>query len=138
MPLVIDASVGYFLAVAERERSEIRALLLEELDHVGSVMVPTLWIYELTSTMAKQVHFGSLTDIEARDALHNALKLPVELVLPDNNLSMEAFGWSQRLNRANAYDSHYLALAKSLSCELWTLDQRLINAVGQEWVRKPV
>jgi hypothetical protein len=41
----------------------------------------------------------------------------------------------QRLKRAAAYDSYYLALAESLNCDLWTTDSRLVNAVKLRWVR---
>jgi hypothetical protein len=38
-------------------------------------------------------------------------------------------------DRAAAYDSSYLALAESLQCDLWTMDERLRNAVNLPWVR---
>jgi predicted nucleic acid-binding protein len=44
---------------------------------------------------------------------------------------------AKKFDRPAAYDSHYLALAEMLGCELWTGDRRLYNAVKDElpWVK---
>ena len=34
------------------------------------------------------------------------------------------------LNQSSAYDTAYLALAESLSCEMWTADRRFARSAG--------
>ena len=36
---------------------------------------------------------------------------------------------ASRFGQGAVYDAHYLALAESLGCELWTADQRFHRAV---------
>lgn len=96
---------------------------------------PTLWAYELTSAFTKMVHFSQLSEANARTGLILAYQLGVELIEPDFGLSEKAFAWTRKLNRAAAYDSFYLALAEDRGAELWTADQRLVNATKLSWVR---
>ena len=90
--------------------------------------VPALWVYEVTSTLAKAVHFQQLTEKESKAVLRQALSLDVQILPPDESQSVAALEWSLRLKRASAYDSFYLAIADGLQAPLWTADQHLVNA----------
>jgi len=37
-----------------------------------------------------------------------------------------------QLQQAAAYDAHYLALAETLNCDLWTADERFYRAVTRD------
>jgi predicted nucleic acid-binding protein len=95
---------------------------------------PSLWLYELTSALAKASRFEALTGEEAHQALEQAYALGVRLFPPDATQARAALVWTLRLKRAAAYDSFYLALAESLGCDLWTADRHLANAAGVPWV----
>jgi predicted nucleic acid-binding protein len=59
-------------------------------------------------------------------------------VMPTVELQQSCLQWSLRLGQPVAYDSAYVALAESLSCELWTADRKLVQAAiktGITWVR---
>jgi predicted nucleic acid-binding protein len=101
----------------------------------ATLVAPDLWLYEVTSAVAKAVHFEVLTDDEGRRALHLLHRLGVRLVPPDAAQAALAYDWTLRLHRAAAYDSFYLALAETLGADLWTTDRRLGNAVDLPWVR---
>ena len=60
----------------------------------------------------------------------------VKLLYPEG-LHRVAWELAIKFDRPAAYDSHYLALAEMLSCELWTGDRRLYNVVKDElpWVK---
>jgi predicted nucleic acid-binding protein len=103
-------------------------------DGIGLV-APSLWVYETTSALCKAVRFERLTAVEAEGFLDILLRVGVRLVVPNELLSQLAIVWTIRLRRAAAYDSFYLALAETLSCDLWTADRRLFNAVNLPWVR---
>jgi len=81
------------------------------------------------------VHFGQLSSDIGRAGLRLAYQLGVDLYPPDEEMALKALAWTGRLGRAAAYDSFYLALAESLACELWTVDQRLVRAAAQPWVK---
>ena len=52
------------------------------------------------------------------------MTLKIELHETDH-LHHRALELASRLNHGAAYDSHYLALAETLDCDLWTADQCL-------------
>lgn len=96
---------------------------------------PTLWVYEIVSSLNKLVHFQQIQVGEAEEAMRLAEAIDMELVSPQADLMNRAFTWTRQLNRAAAYDSFYLALAEVRQCELWTADSRLAHLVNEPWVK---
>jgi predicted nucleic acid-binding protein len=99
---------------------------------------PALWAHETTSALAKAVHFGEITEKEARKSLERLNALGVRLFVLDADQNRAALDWTLRLKRASAYDSYYLVLAQTLECDFWTADKRLFNALQDahlEWLR---
>jgi predicted nucleic acid-binding protein len=135
MPLVVDASLVFRLLLPTPAQADLRGRVDAWLQDGGVLVAPTLWRYEMVSALVKAVYFATLTDEEARRALGLVDAFPVELIVPDARLSEAAYGWGRRLQRANAYDAFYLALAEALGCELWTADRRLARAAQQPWVQ---
>ena len=132
---VVDASLVIKSLLPNPETALCQAAL-ERLQHY-QLLAPALWIYEITSTLSKAVHFEQITESEGREALHQALALGVQVVLPDETQSDLAFSWTLHLKRASAYDNFYLVTAEALNAEFWTADQRLLRALeGQKltWV----
>ena len=130
---MIDASLAIKAVLPNPLQAQCQALLV----HLSSdqLNAPGLWIYETTSALTKAVFFGDITAEEGRTALNQVNALGVQIAPMDSGQSFQAFEWTLRLKRAAAYDSFYLALAESLSCDLWTADRRLKNAVSLPWVR---
>jgi predicted nucleic acid-binding protein len=135
--LVVDASFAIRLILPDPRRSDFRALMERWLQEGCELLAPDLWLYEMTTALCKAAHFGLVTAEEAASSLVLVSELAVQLVAPDAEQARLAFAWTQRLHRAAAYDSFYLALAESLACELWTADRRLHTAVGLPWVQLP-
>jgi predicted nucleic acid-binding protein len=132
---VIDASLVLKTILPNPDMSRCQSLF-EQLQGV-QLVVPALWVYEVTSTLAKAVHFKQLTVEESQAALHQVLELDVQIVPPDEAQSALALDWTLRLKRASAYDSFYLAIADALEAPFWTADQRLVNVMqGQavDWL----
>jgi predicted nucleic acid-binding protein len=132
--LVLDASVGYHLFVPQPGQSHLQSLLSARLADRCDFVAPTLWRYEVTSTLTKALQQRQLTQAETASALAHSLSFPIRLMEPDGELARAAFDWTVKLQRVAAYDSFYLALAQQLQCELWTYDKRLANAVSEPWV----
>ena len=133
--LVLDASFSMPLFVADPRRPQIVATVRKLREEGHTFLAPTLWMYEITSTVQKLCHFGHISASEAESALALMADFAIELAQPDFRLARRALDWSRRLNRASAYDSFYLALAEERGCDLWTADSRLANAVKERWVR---
>jgi predicted nucleic acid-binding protein len=133
--LVIDAGVGYALCAQDTVSTTLRVELALRVQSGVWLCAPSIWRFELTSILTKSVHFQQLSEDSARQVLQLSGELEIQLVQPDWELMMQAFDWTLRLKRAAAYDSFYLALARRLDCELWTLDRRLANASAVPWVR---
>lgn len=130
---VIDANVVLKSILPNPLQKQCQALLAQLSTY--NLHVPALWSYEVTSALTKAVDFEQLTQDEARKALQEIMTLGVKLVLPDETQIQQAFDWTLQLNRASAYDSYYLVLAKSLGCDLWTADRKLVRTVEFPWIR---
>jgi predicted nucleic acid-binding protein len=132
---VIDANLAVKTVIPNVMRAQCYAALNDLMQENYALEAPTLWAYETTSAICKAVHFAYLTEDEGWRALQQLAALDVTLRSPDVTDNQNAMKWTLTMKRAAAYDSYYLALAERLGCELWTADQRLVNAAGQAWVR---
>lgn len=99
------------------------------------LLAPTLWTYEIASTLNKLHYFGQIDDTELRSALQLVELFEIRLVQPDHALTNRALSWAKKLRRVSAYDCFYLAVAEVYQGTLWTTDLRLVNAVREPWVR---
>ncbi|MCD6343977.1 MAG: type II toxin-antitoxin system VapC family toxin [Anaerolineae bacterium] len=132
--LVIDASFAFNLILPGPRQKSCQTLVTQWHRDGYVLCAPTLWLYEITSALCKGVHFGQITRAEGKQTLLLAQKLGVQLFPPDDAQTALAFNWTMQLKRAAAYDSFYLALAKTLRTDLWTANKRLVNAAGVSWV----
>lgn len=133
-PVIIDASYTMKMLLPNSLQQRLQEQMETWQDKDIPLYVPTLWLYEVTSTLAKWVHFRRVTKETANLFLELAFGLEVSVIAPEESLCRNALRWTYRLKRASAYDSFYLALAESLQAEMWTADRRLVNAVGQDWI----
>jgi len=132
---IVDASLIIKSLLPDPETFRCQAALERLKD--SQLVAPALWLYEITSALTKAIHFGQITEAEGREALHQAITLGVQIVLPDETQSNLAFDWTRHLKRASAYDSFYLVTAEALNAEFWTADLRLVRALGEkkpEWL----
>lgn len=133
--LALDAGIVFKLIIPHPRQAHF-VQLMGQWQAVGyRLYAPTLWAYEVTSTFTKLAHFGHLSSSDSLAGLRLAYQLGIELVPPDTEQVEKAFAWTERLHRAAAYDSFYLALAETLNCDLWTVDKRLAQTAGQSWVK---
>lgn len=101
-----------------------------------SLIAPALIAFEVTAVLRLHVFQQVLTAEESKEALEKFMQQGIRL---SNRRGIFPLAWelAQRFNRPRAYDTAYLALAQINSCEFWTADQKLYNAVHHEldWVR---
>ena len=127
---VIDASLALKAILPNPDMARCQAALAQL--QGAKLAVPALWVYEVTSALAKAVHFKQLTVEESKAALHQALELDMHIIPPDESQAALALDWTLRLKRASAYDSFYLAIADALEAPFWTADRRLVNALQDQ------
>ncbi len=132
----VDASFMVALLIPESFSRSALALWEEWALADVEILAPTLLRYEVTSALYRKALRGLVAWEDSQAALAQFLMLDIEWcdppVLPARSTELARF-----FQRSNTYDAFYLALAESLSCFLWTADEKLYNAVqkGFEHIR---
>ncbi len=99
-------------------------------------IAPRFMLNEVTNAIYKRVTRGQLSLDQAITAIESAVRLGIA-VDEDPPLHRDALLLAHRFGRPSTSDAHYLALAERETCELWTGDERLYNAVHESipWIR---
>lgn len=137
--VVVDASLALKWVLSESDSSTAIALLAKWNTEQMEVIAPTLFAYEVTNILYRQVVAGKLTYDETKKLLTKLFAIGIVLDFSHyKNISTQAMEFSYRFGLPAAYDSHYLALAERERCEYWTADTRLWNAIGSKltWVHR--
>ena len=85
---------------------------------------------EVANALHRRVVRGELTVGDAARLLENLLASGIEL-RDAPNLHVRALKLANELSQGAVYDSHYLALAETLDCELWTADEKFFRVASQ-------
>ena len=127
--VVVDASLA-FKWLVEEENSDRATTLARLWDDEGcQLAAPPLMPFEVANALHRRVLRGELTVGVAADLIRDLMSFGVTLhATPD--LHSRALALASQLKQGAAYDAHYLALAESLGCEVWTADQRFYRAAG--------
>ena len=127
--VVVDASVA-FKWLVEEENSDKATALTQLWDDEGTQpAAPALMPFEVANALHRRVVRGDLGVEVAADLMQDLMSLGVALH-ETPNLHRRALELASQLRQGAVYDAHYLALAESLGCELWTADQRFYRAGG--------
>jgi predicted nucleic acid-binding protein len=125
--ICVDASLAAKWVLAEEDSDSAEGFYLA---HRGEgIIAPSFMPAEVTNAIWRKVVRNLLDLTEARAALNTFLAFEVELAAhPD--IYRTALSLAEQFQPRAAYDMHYVALAQIAGCELWTADQRLLNALG--------
>jgi len=134
MAAVIDANLTLALFL-RLQYTEQAYRLMDHLREWQSVLsAPVLWEYECLSGFHRAVRLGVLRPQEAVEYMNDLLALDIERIAPSVESHQSALRWAERLGQSKAYDAQYVALAEQMGAELWSADQRLINALKEQGV----
>ena len=128
--VVVDASLAFKWLVREEHTDKALAILREWLDEEVTPAAPHLLPFEVSNALHKRVTRGELSVEGAVDLIGNLLTSQIELHQPWN-LHGKALEMASQFGQTAAYDAHYLALAESLGCDLWTADEKFYQSVAE-------
>jgi len=120
---IADASVVYKWYVTENETREALDLLEDFNSGIEKLAVPDLILYELANALR---YSRKLNASDVASALENFTSLGIEVITPNGALLKEAVRLAMG-HDITVYDAVYVALAKSLGCELITADKKLLH-----------
>jgi predicted nucleic acid-binding protein len=133
MTVVIDANILIAFGLADEPLHTQARQILTEWRTTGTLLVaPRLFRSEITAVIRKAVYLERISHEQGRLMLSQLLVYPVEFH-EDDALLKTAYELAHRLNRPRAYDAQYLALAMRLSCDFWTADERMFNAIKEKF-----
>lgn len=125
---VLDSGILLATVQDETYTKTAQELIADLLNNDVELIAPMLLRYELIAVVRKWV-YRNLTDLNsAKLALTTLLNYPITLHF-DDSLALKAYDLATLYQRPTAYDAQYLALAERFSCDFWTADERLFNAV---------
>ena len=127
--IVLDASVAVKLVFPEQHSDRALALLNATIQTGDTVLAPPLLPFEVANAIRQRMIRQGLALPRADQIMIRFLSFPITLTAPAG-LYNQAIALADAHNLPAAYDAHYVALAQSQSCDLWTDDQRLIRTVG--------
>ena len=134
-PVCVDANLIVRTLVPDNFSQEAEALLARWQKTETPLIAPALLAYEVTSTLRRMVYQGALLRARGEQAFAHFQRMDIRLSHRKTILPL-AWELARQFNRPRAYDTAYLAVAQLNSCEFWTADKRLYNAVHPElaWV----
>ena len=140
--VVVDASVAFKWIVEEEYSEEAWLFLVKWRNEQTQVIAPTWFLFEISNILYQRVRQGHLTLDAATGMLSELQAAGIELIGYDDSLHVRALELAYRFNLRATYDAHYLALAESMDCEMWTADERLWNSVKTalgwvHWIGEP-
>ena len=127
--VVVDASLVVKWLVEEEDSDTATALGRFWRSEGINAIAPHFMIVEVANALYQRVLRGHLSAIETARLLEHLMASVVEL-RETSNLYRRTLELASQLGQGAIYDSHYLALAESLNCHLWTADERFFRAAA--------
>lgn len=134
---VFDTSVLLRLVLPSQRDAAAEGLWQQCAESGIGVVIPSQGVSEVMSVIRHQVFSGRLSAVEGDQLFAELRALVASLQI--ETVQLGAWDVAKRFNRPNTYDSEFYALAESLGVEVWTADERFVNAMGQQrpsWVKR--
>ncbi|MBI2957929.1 MAG: type II toxin-antitoxin system VapC family toxin [Chloroflexi bacterium] len=138
--VVVDASLAIKWVLNEPYADEALALASEWASTETRPVAPCLLLAEATNVLHRRAVLGHISPAHAKELLTGLLDIGIE-VSESRQIHIRALELAQQLKTPAVYDTHYLALADILGCDLWTADEQFFNLVRDreprvKWLRQ--
>ena len=127
--VVVDASLAVKWLVEEDDSDKAHAALQSWVAQDITRIAPHLMPVEVANALHRRVLRGELNVGDSIRMIARLLGSRLELHQPPV-LHVRALQLASQLKQNAAYDAHYLALAESFGCKLWTADERFYRAAS--------
>lgn len=132
--VVVDASLAIKWVLKEPYAEQALALAEEWAAAGTRPSAPCLLLVEATNVLHRRAMLGHISLSQAGQLLAGLLDMGIE-IRESPQIHFRAMELARELQRPAVYDTHYLALADILGCDLWTADERFFNSVKQRQPR---
>lgn len=132
--VVVDASLAAKWLVNEVHSEKALALALSWARVGVQPVVPYLMLVGVANALYRRVVRVQMSLDVAIRLLDALVESGIQLREP-SGLHRRSAELAAQLNQNAVYDSHYLALAELLDCELWTADERFFRAANPSFAR---
>ena len=134
--ICIDASLVLLWLIPQKHSQQAEDIWESWRGKKVELIAPPLILAEVTSILRKRVFHGQISPEIGEELFKIFCDLNFRVVYSDD-LHVEAWDLAKIFNLPKVYDMHYVALAKMEECELWTGDNRLVNATKGKfkWVK---
>jgi predicted nucleic acid-binding protein len=132
--VVVDASLAIKWVLKEPYADEALALAREWAATETRPAAPCLLLVEATNVLYRRAALGQISPSQAKQLLAGLLSMGIE-IRESPQVHLRALELAQKLQAPAVYDTHYLALADILGCDLWTADERFFNSVKEQQPR---
>ncbi len=131
--IVVDNSVAaaWFL----NEQDVYAEKVLDSLDSGKVMLVPSLWLLEITNTLLVMERRKQITRVVRLSALEQIRKLPLRLAAGLSIASLEILEQLATKHQLSAYDAEYLRVAIDNKVPLASSDKALNRAAEKEGVK---
>ena len=127
--VVVDASLAVKWLIEEDDSDKAHATLQSWVAQDIARLAPRLMPFEVANALHRRVLRGELSVGDNTRMIARLLESRPELHQPPG-LHVRALQLATQLKQGAAYDAHYLALAESVGCELWTAAERFYRAAS--------
>jgi predicted nucleic acid-binding protein len=134
MAIVVDASIVVNLLLTQAYSTQAERYLESWKSGGEMLYAPGHWYAEVVSALRFAVYRRKLNSEDAQLLIDVLPELGVRALEPTLDLLKSSLRWAERLGQSKAYDAQYVALAEQLRAELWSADQRLVNALKEQGV----
>ena len=139
--VVVDASIVVKWLTSEHDSDRALELLQQWQEQEVKITAPHLMPVEVTNALYQRVARNEASVEIASRLADSLLTMDVEFI-ETVGLHGRALELAAQLRQGAVYDSHYLALAETLQCELWTADERFYRVAGPalgnvQWIGEP-
>ena len=127
--VVVDASLAVKFLIKEDDSDKAHAVLQSWVARDITRIAPHPMHFEVANPLHRRVLHGELNVGDSTRMIARLLESRLELQQPPG-LHVRALQLASHLQQAAAHDAHYLVLAESVGCELWTDDERFYRAAS--------